>query len=519
MFTSFKKTAAANPAVLLIATLFAAGLLIVMLAWNPFGSQSETGDASEPLVVFCAAGILPPVEEAAAQFEKEVGLKIRFMHGNSGTLQLQIENSHKGDLYIPADVSFVQKLKDKGLADEMIPLAKFRLVLAVQPGNPKNIETLADLYREDVKYVIGTPQAAFGKKARKIFNASGDWAKLEKSAKVQKTTVRDAAQDIGERFVDAGFIWDATARQEKLDIISIPELNTPKALSTITVGVLSMCERPTDALRFARYLAASDRGTKAFGKHDYELVKGDPWAKIPEVTLYAGGLNSVACKSIVDAFRKREGVQINVDYKGCGSLVSQMKAGEKPDMYFACDISYATKVTDLFDPFQDVSTTRVVMLVPKGSTKVRTFADVGKAGVRLGRCDPKLSALGGLTERLLKDEGVYDQVIKNSTTHVTGPTADYLVAQLTESGALDVAFVYEANCNFIGDKATIIAIENPIALAVQPIAVSKTTLYPQLMARLVRAITNEQSKQRFEQAKFKWIWSDTESETLENNPK
>lgn len=491
---------------LLIASLAAIAVLVGLLAWNPFGGGGETGDPDDPLVVFCAAGILPPIEDARAQFEREVGLKIRFMHGNSGSLQAQVREGHKGDLYIPADVSFVQQLRDQGHVKEMIQLAKFRLVLAVRAGNPKQIESLDDLYKEDVTFAIGTPDAAFGKTTRKVLRETGDWAEIEKHRKVETTTVREAAQNVREKFVDAALVWDATARQEQLTIIPIPQLDTPKAISTITIGVLTRCKRPTDALRFARYLAAPEKGKTAFAAHHYETLPGDPWAQTPEITLFAGGLNGVGCKETVEAFRKREGVQINQTYEGCGNLVGRMKIGQKPDMYFACDISYAQEVTDLFNPFMNVTTTKMVLLVPKGSAKVRTVRDLAKPGLRLGRADPEQSALGGLTQRLLRDVGVLDDIIANKTTVVTAGTADYLVAQLTESGSLDAVIVYEANCNYVGDKAEIIVIDHPLATAVQPLAVSKHTKYPQLMSRLIDAITTEQSKQRFEDKKFEWVW-------------
>ena len=107
----------------------------------------------------------------------------------------------------------------------------------------------------------------------------------------------------------------------------------------------------------------------------------------------------------------------------------------------------------------------------------------------------------GGSERILKSEGVWDEVVKNRK--VNSPTADFLVSQLTES-KLDAAIVYAANCNFVGDAAEIIRIEHELATAVQPFAVSKSCKYPQMIQRLFIAITTTESQKKFEALKFEW---------------
>ena len=47
--------------------------------------HDQTGH-DEPLLVYCAAGIKPPVLQLAQDFEKEYGVKIQLQYGGSGTL-------------------------------------------------------------------------------------------------------------------------------------------------------------------------------------------------------------------------------------------------------------------------------------------------------------------------------------------------------------------------------------------------------------------------------------------------
>jgi ABC-type molybdate transport system substrate-binding protein len=299
-------------------------------------------------------------------------------------------------------------------------------------------------------------------------------------------------------------MWDTTARQFKLDAVDIPEF--AKSASTINAGVLRSSKRPTDAIRLARFLAAPDKGQTVMAKHHYAPLPGDPWAVEPRITLFAGGLNGVGVRQTIDDFRNREGVKVLEEYQGCGTLVGMMKAGQHPDAYFACDVSFTRQVADLFHDFQNVTQARMVILVPKGNPKnIATLEDLGKEGVAVGVADEEKSALGALTMNLLKAQGIYDAVRKN--VKATAPTADFLVAQLVESGRLHAAVVYDANCTYVLDKATMIPIPHPAAIAIQPLGVSKETKYPQLVARLRDAITTAQSKERFEKAGFQWVWA------------
>ena len=113
-------------------------------------SNDYWGDDANTLVVYCAQGITPPVDAAAEDYEREYGVRIRLEGGSSGMLEGKLRLTDDADLYIPADVSFVERARAAGLLTESMPLARFRLVLATKRGNPKKIQTLRDLLRPAV---------------------------------------------------------------------------------------------------------------------------------------------------------------------------------------------------------------------------------------------------------------------------------------------------------------------------------------------------------------------------------
>ena len=480
------------------------GLLILLLLWQG-GYLSSDVSTSEELVIYCAGGVRPAVQPVAERYEQEFGVRVRLQPGSSGVLEQQLQQRGQGDLYIPAGIEpFLTRGRDRGYIEEIIPLADFRLVMVVRPGNPKQIATLDDLLRGDVDIVIADEHAAVGKATRNVLSEWNGFADLEEKA-TNKPTVTEVANDlqIGVR-ADVGFVWDATARQMGLEIVELDEVLAHAASrSTIGAGVLSYTTQPANALRFARYLAAPDKGQASFATLHYTPVEGDAWAVIPRLTLFSGGVNRTAIEQTIAEFQEREGCEVTTTYQGCGSLVSMMTAGQLPDAYFACDVSFVDQVAEQFSQPVTISATDMVLLVKPGNPKgIHSLTDLGRKGIRIGLADEQLSALGRLSVELLKGAGVYESVIRNR--RATTPTADMLVIQMMTVDKLDAAIVYRANCNKVGDAAEVVDIDHPAAKARQPLAIQLDTKFPQLSARLMQSIVSSRSRARFEKSGFNW---------------
>ena len=243
-----------------LASLGSIVLLAILVALLAGISLRPTRRASEPLLVYCAAGVKAPVENLARAYEKIFHTPIQLSYGGSQTLLASIELSRRGDLYLPADDSYIQLARAKGLAAESLPLARMTAVLAVRRGNPKNISSLDDLWRGDVTLAQANPDAAaIGKITREVFQKTGQWEELKKRTTVFKPTVNDVANDLKLGAVDAGFMWDATVKQyPELEAVRVPALSN--AVAQISVAVLRTSTQPAAALRFARFVAGPENG-------------------------------------------------------------------------------------------------------------------------------------------------------------------------------------------------------------------------------------------------------------------
>ncbi len=491
------------------------GLLVVLLREKTADAPIEGGDGqlATSLTVYCAAGVRPPVEEAAKQFEKETGTTVRLEFANSGVLANRLKTDKDGglpsaDVYIPADYPFTERAAADGLTREALRVATWQVVLALKPGADIDVENVDDVLKAKLSFVICDPLAGVGKKTKKMLEKSGHWKAIDEAKASSFPTVTEAAMAVKENAgTQAAFVWDSTARQHGLRVVRLPELNASRA--DISVAITASTDRPTLALQFARFLGAPKKGGKVFARHNYEPLKGDPWAKVPRLRVDCGGVNREAVEKTVREFEAREGCKIVMVYAGCGTLVGKMQTGDVgiPDLFMTCDATYLDMAQSLmaspFGPDTVISSTRIVMLVPKGNPKeLAVLTDLAKPGLRIGVTEPKASTLGKLCQDMFAATGQGEAIAKNIA--VKKDTAHTLIQGMEAGGQLDVVLVYEANVQHLKDKFDLVPLKPARAIAVQNIAARKDTPYPQLAARLMQQLASDASRRRFEQLGFKW---------------
>ncbi|MHB8898682.1 MAG: molybdate ABC transporter substrate-binding protein [Thermoguttaceae bacterium] len=487
-------------------------LTFLLVRLNDQGRHVATGPAealSDALFLYCAAGIQAPVEKIVADYLDRYHVPVRVQYGGSATLLSQAEVSRTGDLFLAADEGYADLAHDKGLVAERIPVASMRAVLTVRKGNPKAIHRIDDLLRADVRAALANPgQAAIGQAAREALEAAGKWKALEEhvtATGVFKPTVSDVANDVKLGSVDAGIVWDSTVAQHpELEAVRIEELD--RATAHITITVLRSSKTPTAALKFARFLAARDRGLQHFAELGYQPVDGDPWQETPEITFFAGSVNRRALEPIIRQFQQREGVVVNTVYNGCGILTAQMRTmrqaqgGGFPDVYMACDVYYLDTVKDLFQDGVNVSNTDIVIVTQAGNPKqIAGLEDLARPGMRVAVGQPEQCTIGVLSRRLLEGTGLWDKVRPNIVTETA--TSALLVPQVT-TGAADAVLAYATDTLAEAGRLHVIPIDSPLAVAIQPFSIARSSQFKYLGRRLFDTIAR--SPEAFTSAGFRW---------------
>ncbi len=274
----FRTGSSTGPIIAIFASLGLLALLIFSLKERPaLPNTTKTEVASEPILIYCAASNKGVVEAIRQDYEREYHEEIQVQFGASQTLMASAEVSKSGDLYLPADDSFLTIARERKLIADEFPLAEMRVVIAVKKGNPLGITALKDLLRADVRLAQGNTDAtAIGKVTKAALSASGEWEALEQHTTVFKTTVNDVANDVIIGSVDAGIVYGPVLHDyDSLEGIAVPELEAIR--SRVVVAVLKSSAHPKNALRFARYLSARDKGLVRYREFGFETIDGEPW--------------------------------------------------------------------------------------------------------------------------------------------------------------------------------------------------------------------------------------------------
>jgi len=489
-------------------------VLLILLLWKPWEDEGISNETS--LQIYCAAGMRRAVDEVVANYKKEYGVKVTVDSGPSGELLSRIKQvkGSLGDLYLPADSWYVDKLHEEGLAAENLSVGFFEAVMAVPKGNPKNIHSLNDLFKEDVSVGFGNPQASVGRTAKKVLEVKGLWKKFEDLSKVFPSkvtflgTVTEVALHVKKKTVDVGIVWKATALQNGLEVIELEVFK--KERQPIELTLLKKSKQSTAALQFARYLTARNRGVLSFEKHHFQAIEdGDVWVERPVLKLMYGSMLTPGLRQAIDKFKLREGVDFDEIPNGCGILVAQIKNGIVPEAYVACDDSFMNDVQDIFDSRVNLTNNFLVIVVRKGNPwRIKTLKDLKQDRLRVGLGHGINSAMGSLTKKMLEKYGIYESLKQGG--HMREFDSGHMLVNTflaPKAAAMDVMIVYRSNVmsnpsNL--EKCEVIELNEAEAVATQPYAIAKKGNHKHLMKRFFDVVTSQENSEIFKEAGFVW---------------
>jgi len=252
--------------------LFISILSAVLLLGCDGKTPDESDAGTRELLLYCGAGIRPPVEQMAETFEREHGVKIVTDYAGSEVLLSKIKLVRRGDLYMPGDKYYVDQAAEEGMILSQKSACYFVPTILVKKGNPRNIVGLEDLLQPGLKLGVGDAKAcAIGRTTKQIFDKNNiAWEDVEKNLVFQSLTVNELGMQIQAGSLDAVIVWDAIARyfSEYGNRIPIPRENN--VISTIDIGVLKFTKNRELAEQFVEFIT-SQRGGDIFRKHNYTV--------------------------------------------------------------------------------------------------------------------------------------------------------------------------------------------------------------------------------------------------------
>ncbi|MFH0823999.1 MAG: molybdate ABC transporter substrate-binding protein [Pseudomonadota bacterium] len=258
----------------------AMALLMIGTSGNCFSADS--------LLVFAGAASKPPTEEAAKAFQAKTGVKVDVIFGGSGFVLSQMMLGKKGDLYFPGSSDYMEAAKKKNVVFPETEKNIVYLVPAINvwKGNPKNVKTLKDLTRPDLKVAIANPEGvcvgAYAVELVESLLTPQEKEAFRKNLINYTESCEKTATAISLKAADAVIGWRVFQYWDPERIETIPlDKSQVIRIGYIPIAISKYTSNRPLAQKFIDFLLSED-GKKIFQKYRYFMSADEAAAWIGE---------------------------------------------------------------------------------------------------------------------------------------------------------------------------------------------------------------------------------------------
>ena len=275
-----KRKAVKNMRKKFIAAMMAGALSVGMLSTGVFAA--ETSDLKGEVNTFIAASLSNAMEEIQKDFnETYPDVEILYNADSSGTLQTQIEEGARCDIFFSAADKQMDALVDEDLAkkDTVEDILENKVVL-IKPKDGETKVTGFENITDAANNALAGDSVPVGQYSREIFENLGITDEVNKMEINEGKNVSEVLAAVSEGSNEIGIVYatDAASVADKVDIIAeapAEALNTPVLYP---VGLIEDKEASDDdtaaAEAFLEYIK-SDDAMKVFEKYGFSAYKAD----------------------------------------------------------------------------------------------------------------------------------------------------------------------------------------------------------------------------------------------------
>ena len=267
-----------------IAAMMAGALSVGMLSTGVFAA--ETSDLKGEVNTFIAASLSNAMEEIQKDFnETYPDVEILYNADSSGTLQTQIEEGARCDIFFSAADKQMDALVDEELAkkDTVEDILENKVVL-IKPKDGETKVTGFENITDAANIALAGDSVPVGQYSREIFDNLGITDDVNNMEINEGKNVSEVLAAVSEGSNEIGIVYatDAASVADKVDIIAeapAEALNTPVLYP---VGLIEDKEASDDdtaaAEAFLEYIK-SDDAMKVFEKYGFSAYKADDTAE------------------------------------------------------------------------------------------------------------------------------------------------------------------------------------------------------------------------------------------------
>lgn len=205
-------------------------------AGSSASGTSSSAALSGQITVFAAASLKKTFTAIGAEFMKaHPGTTVTFNFAGSSDLVSQIQQGAPADVFASADTKNMAKATTASLtAGQPVNFASNTLEIAVPPGNPAKITSLADLAKPGVKVVVCAPAVPCGSAAAKV-EAAGKVAIKPVS---EEQSVTDVLGKVSSGEADAGLVYVTDVKGARDKVKGIEFAESSSAVNTYPIAAL-----------------------------------------------------------------------------------------------------------------------------------------------------------------------------------------------------------------------------------------------------------------------------------------
>lgn len=216
---------------------------------------TDDGDDATTLRVFAAASLTDTFTELGERFEAEnPGVTVEFSFDGSSTLVTQLQEGAPADVFASADTTTMdQAVDDDLLADNPVDFATNTLEIAVPPGNPADIEDLADLADPDAVVVVCAPAVPCGAASTAVERAAG----IDLAPVSEEQNVTDVLNKVASGEADAGLVYVTDIARAGGSVLGVPFAEADRAVNRYPIAALRSSIRAELARAFVDFVTGT----------------------------------------------------------------------------------------------------------------------------------------------------------------------------------------------------------------------------------------------------------------------
>ena len=263
----------------LIAAMMAGVLSAGMLSTGVFAADT---DLKGEVNTFIAASLSNAMEEIQKDFnETYPDVEILYNADSSGTLQTQIEEGARCDIFFSAADKQMNALVDEDLAkkDTVEDILENKVVL-IKPKDGETKVTGFENITDAANIALAGDSVPVGQYAREIFDNLGITDEVNKMEINEGKNVSEVLAAVSEGSNEIGIVYatDAASVADKVDVIAEAPADALKTPVLYPVGLIEDKEASEDdtaaAEAFLEYIK-SDDAMKVFEKYGFTAYKAD----------------------------------------------------------------------------------------------------------------------------------------------------------------------------------------------------------------------------------------------------